>query len=156
MRKNILIGITLLCLAINTFMGVVPVLQRAESIGMENSYTSQKSIVLSDNLSKGTDKIFSVQEVGSLSDYHVMACTGKTSWSSFAWSFTQEIAGFIPAGKFQKVYDKVYLVFTKAYQLGTRDYISLCWTVIDVICAFIPGAVPAKIFWSVCKLTPAF
>ncbi|KXA12862.1 hypothetical protein HMPREF3222_01085 [Clostridium perfringens] len=88
--------------------------------------------------------------------YDLRACMGKQSWSSFAWNVAMEGAGYLPAGKFQKVYDKVYLVVTKGYQLGTRDWESLCWTVVDVICAFVPGAVPAKVFWSICKLTPSF
>lgn len=88
--------------------------------------------------------------------YDLRACMGKQSWSGFAWNVVMEGVGYLPAGKFQKIYDKVYLAVTKGYQFGTRDWESLCWTVVDIICAFVPGAVPAKVFWSICKLTPSF
>lgn len=91
-----------------------------------------------------------------LAKTNVMAVSGKKSWGSFAGEVTAELAGFIPAGKYQKIYNVVYLVITKGWQAFKHDWVGLAWTVVDAVSALIPGAVPAKIFWSIAKLTPSF
>ncbi|NLZ35223.1 MAG: hypothetical protein GX889_10050 [Clostridiales bacterium] len=89
-------------------------------------------------------------------DYGIRACMGQRSWRDFTIDVLWEVAGLFPGSKIWAAYDKVYLVVSKAYQIGNNDWESLCWTVIDVISAFVPGATPVKLFWSLCKLTPNF
>lgn len=86
----------------------------------------------------------------------LMAVSGQKSWGNFATDVTIELASYIPAGKYQKVYNRIYLVLTKGWQAFTNDWMGLAWTVVDAVTALIPGALPAQIFFSIAKLTPSF
>ncbi|MBW9147217.1 hypothetical protein KTC92_18355 (plasmid) [Clostridium sp. CM027] len=143
MKKVIGVLIIVIFFVTNTFSAFASIGQAEGDVSAQN-IVQEKNYNMNDNSEK-------------LSlNYGVSACMGKTTWRTFTTSVMWEAAGFIPAGKYAKIYDKVYLLVSKSYQIKTKDWLSLAWSVVDVICAFVPGAVPAKVFWSICKLTPNF
>lgn len=85
----------------------------------------------------------------------LMAISGQKSWGSFAGELGVELLGYTPIVHVNRFREAVYFGVGKAAQLGSGDVMGLCWTVVDAVATFVPGAQPAKIFWSVTKLLPS-